>query len=332
MSIVFLNSFIMALVLTPIVRKLAKSFDIMDHPSSEIKTHIDAIPYLGGLSIIISFCVTLLFHAHSYSDIFTWKFFLPVACLFILGTLDDIYSFSARFRFMVQFIIYIIFVLSTQKYIPITGFKTFDMAFTIVWLVGITNAFNIIDIMDGLSSGVAIIAAGFLVFLSYLTGLSTTAILCATLAGACLGFIGFNFSQRFKIFMGDGGSTLIGSILGMSVVLYCQNSPRPVVEFIGLFLLLGIPIYDTFLVMLLRIKKGISPFKGSRDHFALRMVQLGFSRKLTVISAYIVTFAFGLISVVNHQLNIIYSLALFVAVVFLGITWGMMLSIIDVEA
>lgn len=331
------SSFLISLCLTPFVRKLAIRFNIMDHPSSHIKSHRQATPYLGGLAIALGIVGGLgtALVIPSFMGFSGWVvFLLPLLALFALGTLDDIYNYSARLRFFIQSVIFLILMMFTGLKIPITGWPIFDFFFTLVWLVGITNAFNIIDIMDGLSAGVTIMISVFLAILAMQKNVALVALFAFMIAGSTSGFIGFNFSKTKKIFMGDGGSTLLGGLLGIAAVIFCQVSVSEhlLVDFISLLILFGIPIYDTFLVMILRLKNGDSPFKGSRDHFALRMVQMGFSSTATVISAYVVTLALGLISfVIFHFNDHLHSFLLLSAVLLLGITWGRMLSIINVR-
>lgn len=327
-------SFFISLILTPFIRKIAIYLNILDHPISEIKSHRKPTPYLGGTAIMLGILAGTIVATQFLSINFIQlsKVLIPALLLFILGSLDDMYAFSARLRFLIQAVIFASFMFLTGFYIPLVKIYPIDFLFTLIWLIGITNAFNIIDIMDGLASGVAIIASCFLGLLAFQSNLILILVLVLTTAGGAFGFIGYNFSKTKKIFMGDGGSTVLGGILGISVVICCQSSDKPIINFISLLILLGIPVYDTFLVMILRLKKGLSPFKGSRDHFALRMVAMGFSNKSTVFSAYIVTIALGLISLVIYHLNdYLYTLSLLTAVVLLGITWGRMLSIIDVK-
>lgn len=334
MDVIVINSFFISLLATPFIRKIAIKFNLLDHPTSEIKSHSTAIPYLGGLAIMLGIITSLLiytFSATSSSEVLSWRLFLPLVLLFALGTYDDIVNISARFRFLIQATVFILLIELLDLYIPMSGITLIDKFFTLFWLIGITNAFNIIDIMDGLSSGVAIIVAATLGIFGFLQGYQIVVLLSLATAGSALGFIGYNFSKKLKIFMGDGGSTLLGSALGIITVIFCKQSAQPVTDFIALFILFGIPIYDTLLVIILRIRKGLSPFKGSRDHFALRMVEMGFSNTSTVISVYIVTLALSFVSFVVQNLSLGHAVLLLTAVGLFGITWGRMLSIIDIK-
>jgi UDP-GlcNAc:undecaprenyl-phosphate GlcNAc-1-phosphate transferase len=161
---------------------------------------------------------------------------------------------------------------------------------TIVWVVGIINAVNIVDIMDGLSSGIAIIASLGFFFISLPSEQIYVNFAATALAGGLLGFIPFNLSQRFKIFLGDTGSLFTGFMLAAlslgTAYTHVNNA--------GVFapiLILGVPIYDTILVFFLRLQKGMSPFLGSHDHYALRLERHGLYREEILI----LSFAFSLL-------------------------------------
>ncbi len=148
---------------------------------------------------------------------------------------------------------------------------------TVVWVVGICNAFNIIDIMDGLAASQGAVAAlGFL-----LIALPSEQIYvnfaAAALVGAAAGFLPWNFSVKRKIFMGDSGSLLLGFVLSALALGVDYTQINPLGVFAPLFIL-AIPMFDTFYVMFIRMKKGLSPFRGSLDHFALRLERIGYTR------------------------------------------------------
>lgn len=329
-----LSSFVISLILTPLMRKVAMKLSIMDHPTSEIKSHRYSVPYLGGVAVVSGVAVALLLRFVQVREqvlISSWGLLFPLLGIFLLGTLDDVLGFSARLRFFIQAIIFALFIQIRNLYFPLTGVDWLDKGVTLFWLVGITNAFNIIDIMDGLSSGVAIICGAFLYTLSLSHNVELSMSLSIAVVGSCLGFIGFNFSHRFKIFLGDGGSTLIGALLGIAGVALCANSANPVSSGLVVFVLFGIPIYDTLLVMILRMRRGISPFKGSRDHFALRMVTMGFSNISTVVCAYIISIGLGLVALVMYFSPPHHAILLIAAVGLFALTWGRMLSIVNVR-
>ncbi|MCL2485759.1 MAG: undecaprenyl/decaprenyl-phosphate alpha-N-acetylglucosaminyl 1-phosphate transferase, partial [Endomicrobia bacterium] len=184
---------------------------------------------------------------------------------------------------------------------------------SIFWVVGITNAFNIIDIMDGLSSGIAAIAAFAFLFISLPTEMIYVNFCAAALAGALLGFIPYNLSKSKKIFMGDTGSLFIGFILAS----LAMGTSYTRMNEIGLFaplLILAIPIYETFLVSLFRISKGKSPLMGSKDHYALRMEKMGFSRKKILVVTYCVCAFLAFCAFLFTKVSFVYAAMLFLFV------------------
>ena len=290
--ICFVLSFLVSITLVPVMRKIALKLGILDIPNSTIKTHKAAVPYLGGLAIAVSFWVSLSV-IRFFTDFPTGTLrslrgiFLGSFIICLLGVIDDIKlkGLHFRFKFLIQIaagILLILYGIHLEFLRP----DWFAMLLTLLWVVGITNAFNIIDIMDGLSSGTAFIAAmGF--FLIGLPGEEHLYVNFASvaLAGGCLGFLPYNLSKKFKIFMGDTGSLFIGFILA-SVSLGTNYTN---INQIGLFapmLILAIPVYDTLLVTYFRWKKGISPFVGSKDHFPLRLEKSGWLRKKIVLCIY----------------------------------------------
>ncbi len=300
--ICFILSFFISFLATPVMRLVALRLNILDRPHSNIKTHKTPVPYLGGVGIAISFwfSLTLIRFLTSFPTGTLRSLrgiFLGSLIIFILGLIDDIKHEGLNFKlkFFIQISSAILLILYGIK-IEFVKPEWLALTVTIIWIVGITNSLNIIDIMDGLSSGIALIASlGF-----FFVGLPTEEKIYVNfasiaLAGACLGFLPYNLSQKLKIFMGDTGSLFIGFILS-SISL---GTSYTAVNNIGLFapiFILAIPIYDTLLVMYFRWKKGTSPFLGSKDHFALRLEKIGYSRKKILILTYISGIILGFIS------------------------------------
>ncbi|MBI4423879.1 MAG: undecaprenyl/decaprenyl-phosphate alpha-N-acetylglucosaminyl 1-phosphate transferase [Elusimicrobia bacterium] len=285
---------------TPVVRQLAMRFGWLDRPSSAVKTHKVATPCLGGVGIWIGFAVSLL--------VIRWMTTFPSGTLrslravlfgslvvFILGVIDDLdkpvgLHFRTKFAgqlaaagLLVYFGIRIAFV--APDYVAV--------GLTLFWVVGITNAFNIIDIMDGLSATQGIMAAAGFLLISLPSEQIYVNFASASLLGAALGYLPWNFSSQSKIFMGDSGSMTLGFVLSAVALGIDYSQVNPLGVYAPLFILM-IPMYDTFYVMAMRMRRGLSPFRGSKDHFALRLERLGFSRDQIVILA---SLAAGLLSV-----------------------------------
>ncbi len=289
----FFLAFFSSFIFTPIARKLAKKANVYDYPHTNIKTHKEPVPYFGGLAIVASFYLTMLVirlstdfptgTLRSLRGIFAAGFFV-----FLLGIIDDIkhkgLHFSQKFAFqLISSVVLIFYGIKINFISP----DWFAVLVTVVWIVGITNAFNIIDIMDGLSSGTAVIAALAFFFVGIPAEEQIYVNFAAIgLAGAILGFMPFNLSKKYKIFMGDAGSLFIGVVLS-AIALGTNYTQSNRLGVLAPILILAIPIYDTLFVMYVRYKKRLSPFLGSKDHFALRLRAVGCSDKGILLRVYL---------------------------------------------
>lgn len=282
-TLAFTLALVLSFSLSPVFRWIAIRYNIMDHPSTPVKTHTKATPYLGGCAIAAAFVISLTI-MRFFSDYPTGTLrpikgiFYGGFLIFLLGLVDDIVSGGLSFKekFVIQFVasaVLIFFGIQINFIHP----RWLAWFTTLIWVTGIANAFNIIDIMDGLSAGTALIAALAFLFISLPTEQIYVNFTSVVLAGSILGFLPYNFSPKKKMFMGDTGSLFIGYVLA-AVSLGTSYSTMHNAGVLAPLLILGIPMYDTFFVMLLRFKKGISPFLGSKDHFALRLEKMGFTR------------------------------------------------------
>jgi len=291
--IAFAVALVSSLILTPIARISARKLNIYDHPHSDIKTHKSPVPYLGGLAIAGAFYISMLVvrlttafptgTLRAMRGIFIAGFFI-----LILGIIDDVKPKGLHYveKFLFQ-IAAAVFLMSYGIRIEFIKPEWFSALITFVWIVGITNALNIIDVMDGLSSGTAVIAALSFFFIGlpseeqvYVNFVSVG------LAGALLGFLPYNLSRRLKIFMGDAGSLFIGLILS-ATALGTSYSNSNNLGVLAPILILAVPVFDTIFVMVVRYLKGKSPFLGSKDHFALRLRAVGCSDKGILLRVYL---------------------------------------------
>lgn len=279
----FVLGLIIALILSPIFRIIALKFNIMDLPNSAVKTHKISTPYLGGCAIALAFVLslTLSWFLSGYPS----TTLRPIQGIFfggflilLLGLVDDIVSGGLSFKekFVIQFVASAILIFYDIE-IKFAHPRWLAYILTITWITGVVNAMNIIDIMDGLAGGIAVVASLAFLFISLPTEQVYVNLTSAALAGACMGFLPFNFSKTKKMFMGDTGSLFIGYVLA-SLSLGTEYTTLHNAAVFAPILILGIPLFDTFFVMWIRYRKGISPFLGSKDHFALRLEKIGFSR------------------------------------------------------
>lgn len=288
--VAFSSALTISLLMTPLVRALALKMKILDHPSTAVKTHKQPVPYLGGLAIFIAFIVSMVLirlctsfpsgTLHSLRGILAGG-----AIMCIVGLLDDMLPHGLHYRtkFVVQIVAALLVILFGIR-IRFVNPPWLAYLLTVVWIVGVTNAFNLIDIMDGLASGVAIVATMAFVFIGLPTEELYVNIASAALCGASLGFFPYNLSKRFRIFMGDGGSLFLGFICS-SLALGTSYGRQTEWGVFAPLMILCLPIFDTLFVFAMRILRGSSPFLGSKDHYALRMEMLGWKRTSILISS-----------------------------------------------
>lgn len=331
--VAFFFALALAYVLTPLLRKIALKFGILDHPVPDIKIHLKPIPYLGGLAIWLAFVLTLLgvrlltsFPTGTLRNL--RGIFYGGTLIMVLGLIDDIWKLDYRVKLFGQFIASIILILYNIR-IEFISSIPLSIFLTIFWVVGITNAVNIIDIMDGLAAGVVVIAGLAFFFIALPTEKIYVNFAALALAGSCLGFLRYNWRPA-KIFMGDSGSLFIGFILA-AVSL---GESYTTINNIGLFapfLVLGIPIYDTLLVIFFRILKGKSIFAGSRDHFAFRLEAMGYDRKKVVLINYYLTAILGLAAFLITTVKFELAVIIYAAIIAFAILYATRLIYVKVE-
>jgi len=287
-----------ALAGTPVALKAALRFGILDSPE-ERKIHSDPVPYLGGMAIILAFAAAVVVGGFMEGFGSTYGEVAAILAgglvLAGIGLWDDLRFIHARVKFIAEIIVagavYLTGVRISLFHVPLL-----DLGLTVVWLVGVTNALNLLDNMDGLSAGVSAIASVCFFFLAALSGQFLVASLAAALAGCALGFLWYNRPPA-RIFMGDAGSLFLGFMLGvLGIKLRFANIER--VTFFVPVAVLGVPILDTCLVIAARIKRGVSPFRPGQDHISHRLVRIGIPPKAAVGLLYAAAAGFGWMGIV----------------------------------
>ncbi len=291
--------FLLSLYGTPVAARAAIEFNIVDVPDGALKKHRGPIPYLGGLAVYGAFLVALgiVFEF----DQRVLGILLAGTIVVLLGLIDDFGVLGVAPKFAGQIVAAWVLVKSDIAIHIAVLPEWLGMTLSVVWIVGMANAFNIIDVMDGLAAGSALIAAIFLLVVSILNGQPAIAVLTAVLAGSLLGFLRYNYHPA-RIFMGDCGSLFLGMTLAALAMIGKYDRHNPV-GYLSPLLILGVPIFDTAYVMILRILRGRSPFRGSPDHFALRLHAAGFSVRGAVNLAYAAQTALGALALWNLYLD-----------------------------
>jgi len=314
-----------ALVATPLVKELALRIGAVDVPN-ERKVHRGVMPRLGGLAIYLSFVVGFLLFVPKTA--IAWGIFLGGSIIALVGALDDRFQLSPKAKLLGQLVAALVVVAFGLRVTFINlpfdeGFSIgwlLSIPVTMVWIVAVTNAVNLIDGLDGLAAGVSAIATATLLVVSLLMGNTFVALLCAVLLGATMGFLVFNFHPA-KIFMGDTGALFLGfqlavlSIMGFKqVTLFSYVIP---------LLLLGVPLSDTFFAIVRRKlnKKPISAADKSHLHHCL--LHLGLSHRGAVLTIYAISALFGLCAVLLYQAQtVLWVATMLVAVLVIALQLG----------
>ena len=266
--LIFFLSLLLSLLMVPTVRRIAIKRGFVNKPK-EARWNSQPTALMGGIAIFISFAIATLLIAEPKKEIIV--LLLGGLVIFILGFLDDLFGTYPIIKLAVQ--VAVALALANFGIVSkITPYVWLDVPLTVMWIVGLTNALNLLDNMDGLSGGVTIISALGIFGLSLINGQTVPALICIALVGSCLGFLKYNFNPA-KIFMGDCGSLFLGYTLAVLAILGGWQHSSPIApKFFSPVLILGVAIFDTTLVTILRFAHRRMPWQGGRDHCSHRLV------------------------------------------------------------
>ncbi len=290
----FLVSFAISIVLTPVVRGIALSKGYVAKPRKD-RWHKKDTALFGGIAIFISFLVSYLLFAKL--SIYNIGIVLCGAIIFGLGLFDDVFHIKPHTKLIGQIVVASLLVTFGVQ-IRIIPYHIISFPLTIIWVVAIINAFNLLDNMDGLSCGVAAIVSAVLFICSIFNG-GYVWLPALILTGSLLGFLRYNFPPA-KIFMGDAGSMFIGFMLATMTLQESWKESTNLVMIVAIpVFLLAVPLFDTTFVTLARGLASRRVFQGGKDHISHRMVVLGLSEKKTVLVLYFISLFFGGVSVLS---------------------------------
>jgi UDP-GlcNAc:undecaprenyl-phosphate GlcNAc-1-phosphate transferase len=300
---IFLGALLLSLLLTPLALRMALRRQIMDEPGGH-KSHASPVPYLGGTAIVGAFALavgigSLLRPPESGRDELLIVLGLALG-LAVMGLIDDLRGLSPWLRLAVQFGAGI-GVATTGVGVAVFDWAPLNLALTVVWVVGITNAFNLLDNMDGLSAGVAAIASAWFFIIAAANGQFLVAGLAIGLAGCALGFLRHNFHPA-RIYMGDAGSLFLGFMLAVIGLRLRFDAPMEI-TFLVPILVLGVAIFDTTLVTVTRLSHGRSPLSGGRDHTSHRLVFVGIPVPATVALIYAGAISVGWLALIVSRVD-----------------------------
>jgi UDP-GlcNAc:undecaprenyl-phosphate GlcNAc-1-phosphate transferase len=300
-SVAFIIAVLVGTVLTPLVRKLARRFGVLDHARSSRKVHGQPIPRLGGIAIVIAFYAPMIallcFHSTGVGAMFVAErnhvvgLFLGGLIIAGLGVYDDIRGANAAKKFLVQFAVAgLLFKLGFRFDVLANPFGEpialgwASLPVTMLWVVGVINAMNLIDGLDGLAGGVALVAVITTFLVSLQRGHPLMMLFSSTLAGAIVGFLFYNFNPA-SIFMGDTGSMFLGFVLAATAMQTNQKASTAVAVLIPA-IALGLPIMDTLLAIGRRALRGRPLFQADREHIHHKLLDRGLSHKQAVLILY----------------------------------------------
>jgi UDP-N-acetylmuramyl pentapeptide phosphotransferase/UDP-N-acetylglucosamine-1-phosphate transferase len=288
----FVTAFIVTLLSIPPLIYLINRYKLYDIPNAR-KLHKSPVPTMGGIAIAAGMGLSILLWLPLHAEPAQVAFFLAVLALLVIGVMDDLKDLSAKYKFAVQFAIAALIALSGVRitsFNGLFGIETLPLYsqyfFTILAIAGITNAFNLVDGIDGLAGGLAFMSLITLGLFLNLSGDISTALIAFALAGGVLAFLYFNFNPA-RIFMGDTGSLVIGFIISVLCVRLLQVNTfasHPVLPNAPVFVLgiVLVPVFDTLRVFTLRTWRGGSPFQADRTHIHHLLTNNGFSHVFSV--------------------------------------------------
>jgi len=309
--------------------KVAGIFKIMDYPDKR-KIHTSPIPLLGGVAIFLSFNLGVLV---------SMDYNLPLkgiiygaTLIFLVGLLDDVNHIPAKYRLFIQVLsVGVLFV--SGIYLKIFPFRYLNLIFTLIWIVGITNALNFLDNMDWLAVGITMVSALFFFIISNLSGDRWLGFISVSVVGSCLGFSFYNFPPA-KIFLGDSGATFLGFVLASIAVMGEWSNESRIVGIVIPVLILYVLIFDMILITVLRILEGkVKNFREwleytGKDHFSHRLVALGFSPMRAILFVIYCCIILGSLSVFLYKISsplvsllsliIVFSVSIYSLKVFYG--------------
>ncbi|HJH62908.1 MAG TPA: undecaprenyl/decaprenyl-phosphate alpha-N-acetylglucosaminyl 1-phosphate transferase [Firmicutes bacterium] len=297
---------VMACVLTPLVKAFSVKVGAIDVPKDNRRMHNRPIPRLGGLAIFLGFMFAVVLMVPLNGE--ERGMLLGAVIIVVLGVFDDIHALPAKLKFVVQIAAALVSVLAGNQIRILSNPNLLSdnpvwvledwlaIVLSVVWVVAITNAVNLIDGLDGLACGVSTISSATMLVIALLVSELNVAMIMGALVGACIGFLPYNFNPA-KIFMGDTGATFLGFIMA-NMSIQGMFKMYTIISFVAPFLVLGLPIFDVCFAVIRRLSKGQSPMRPDRSHVHHRLIDMGLSQKQAVGMLYVISAILGLSAVV----------------------------------
>ncbi len=300
-ALIFVGAVSLSLVCTPLAIATALRRGVLDKPGGH-KGHSSPVPYLGGLAIVVSFSISMLIPVIAINESSVSRQFLIVIgvalALALLGLFDDLRGLSSTLRLACEVAAGIV-LWNLDFGVQLAGVRWVDAVITILWVVGITNAFNLLDNMDGLSAGIAAISSFSFFAIAASNGQYLVAGLSLALGGCAVGFLRHNFYPA-RVYMGDSGALFFGFLVAFIGLKLQLNISREVSVLVPIAVC-SVAVLDTTLVTIARLRHGLSPFQGGRDHISHRLVKVGLPVPVAVSVLYAAAAAVGVVAFVISE-------------------------------
>lgn len=292
------------------MRNYAIKKQILDHPDGIRKTQKTAVPYLGGVALLITVStIYLLTNHYMYKEKLIQQTNLvilaPVLVLGLVGHIDDVYTLSVKFRLSLQVSIAFmvsVFFNSQKSFAQISNYEFINFLLSTFWIILIINAINFIDNTDAVAAGsVTIICTGMLL-ISLIENQILISSALSIVIGSCLGFLFWNWPPA-RIYLGDSGTLFLGTLIALISIKLDPVEKSRVDSFLVILTIFAFPVLDFFIAIISRILKRESPFKSGKDHLAHRLIYLGFSKLKVMCIAFVINFYFVSSGIVIYFLN-----------------------------
>lgn len=327
LGLTFVLSLLLSLYGVPMARRAALAFNVVDRPDGRLKFQAEPVPYFGGLAVYLAFLISLALTFEFRQEVL--GLVLAGTLMVMVGLIDDFGVLKPWPKLVGQLIAVFVLIRSGIR-IEIAALPEWlAIVLTVFWMIGIINAVNIIDVMDGLAGGVSVVACLWLFVVAVINQDMMIAVMLAALAGSLIGFLRFNFHPA-RIYLGDSGSLFIGLMLGALAMIGKYTAVNPVSLLAPVFVL-GVPIFDTLFVMYIRKLRSLPVFLGSPDHCALRLRRWALSVPQVAALSYGVAFVLGGIGIAIMFVRAEIALGLVAGTVLIGIVVALWLKRIDMS-
>jgi UDP-GlcNAc:undecaprenyl-phosphate GlcNAc-1-phosphate transferase len=312
-------SFVATLAITPIAIKVALHFHLIDQPnSSPHKIHQYPIPKASGLAIGLAVVSLNLISGNVQSSVIR-AILLSSLVIFIFGLWDDTYKLAPQWKLVGQILATIILISQGVQIRMLGPMTVLNIALTFIWIIGITNAFNLVDSMDGLVVGLAAIASAFFMLVTVDAGQTALSLLSAILLGSSIGMMYFN-ALPARTFLGDSGAQFLGFVMAALAIAYTPPGlPQPSSWFVPI-LLLSVPIFDTTLVTISRLKQRKAVYQAGLDHTYHRLVNLGLPSSRAVLTMHLFAIVSGCLAFMALPLAPLWANAIFILALLTGLS------------